>query len=136
MGARVQIPSSAFEFTINMRTGTTNPELRKLIEELKKTSISQKAGFWKRIAIDLEKPTRQRRNVNISRIERCANKNELVVVPGKVLGAGEISKSVIVAAWQFSGQAKEKIIKARGDCMSLQELLAKKPKVSEMRIIG
>lgn len=119
-----------------MRTGTTNPELKKLIEELKKASISQKAGVWKRIATDLEKPTRQRRNVNISRIDRYAGKNELVVVPGKVLGAGEISKSIIVAAWQFSGQAKEKIIKAKGDCMSLQELLAKKPKVSELRIIG
>ncbi len=107
-----------------------------LIEELKKTSISQNSGIWKRIAIDLEKPTRQRRNVNVSRIDRFAGKNELIVVPGKVLGAGEISKSVIVAAWQFSGQAREKITKAKGDCMSLQELLAKKPKISELRIIG
>jgi len=119
-----------------MRTGPTNPELRKLIEELKKASISQKSGIWKRIAIDLEKPTRNRRVVNISRIEKNANKNELIVVPGKVLGAGEITKSVIVAAWQFSEQAREKILKAKGDCMSLQELLAKKPKISEMRIIG
>ena len=119
-----------------MKTGTTNPEMRSLIDELKKASAMQKIGFWRRIAADLEKPARQRRVVNLSRIDKNANKNELVVVPGKVLGAGEISKSVIVAAWQFSGQAKEKIVKAKGDCMSLQELLAKKPKASEMRIIG
>ena len=110
--------------------------MQKLIEELKKASAVQKIGFWKRLAADLERPTRQRRVVNLSRIDKNANKNELIVIPGKVLGAGEISKSVIVAAWQFSGQAKEKIIKAKGDCMSIQELLAKKPKASEMRIMG
>jgi large subunit ribosomal protein L18e len=119
-----------------MRTGPTNQELRNLIVELKKASITNKVGLWKRLAIDLEKPTRSRRVVNLTRIDRNSNKNELVVVPGKVLGAGEITKSVIVAAWQFSGQAREKIIKAKGDCMSLQELLAKKPKLSEVRILG
>ena len=119
-----------------MRTGPTNQELRTLISELKKASALQKVGLWKRIAFDLEKPTRSRRVVNLSRIDKNSNKNELIVVPGKVLGAGEINKSVIVAAWQFSGQAKEKITKAKGDCMTIQELLAKKPKLSEVRIIG
>jgi len=119
-----------------MRTGPTNPEMQKLIEELRKASAMQKVGLWKRLANDLEKPTRKRRVVNLSRLENYADKNELVVVPGKVLGAGEINKSLVVAAWQFSGQAREKIIKAKGDCMSIQELLAKKPKVSEVRVIG
>ncbi len=119
-----------------MRTGPTNEELSRLISELRKASAVQKVGLWKRIAFDLEKPTRNRRVVNLTRIDKNSNKNELVVVPGKVLGAGEITKGVIVAAWQFSGQAKEKIIKAKGDCMSIEELLAKKPKLSEVRIIG
>ena len=35
-----------------------------------------------------------------------------------------------------SRQAKEKIMKAKGDCMTIEELLAKKPKLSEVRIIG
>jgi len=115
-----------------MRTGPENPELRNLIRELK----IQNAPFWKRIAYDLEKPTRNRRVVNISRIEKNLQKNEIAVIPGKVLGAGEISRSVTVAAWQFSGQAKEKITKAKGTCLSIQELVRKKPKLSEVRIIG
>lgn len=119
-----------------MRTGPTNQELKKLIEELKKASALQKVGFWKRIAFDLEKPTRNRRAVNISRIDKSSNGKELIVVPGKVLGAGEINKSVIVAAWQFSSQAREKIKNAKGDCMSIEELIAKKPKLSDLRIIG
>jgi len=119
-----------------MRTGPTNSELRNLIRELKVVAASQNVPFWKRIAFDLEKPTRSRRAVNISRIEKYARQNEIVVVPGKVLGAGEISKSVTVAAWQFSGQAKEKITKAKGSCLSIEDLMRKKPKVSELRILG
>ncbi len=119
-----------------MKTGPTNSELRRLIEELKKASALEKAGLWKRIASDLESSSRNRRIVNISKIDKNANGKELIVVPGKVLGAGEISKSVIVAAWQFSRQAQEKIRKAKGDCMSIEELIAKKPKTSEVRIIG
>ncbi|GAG29486.1 unnamed protein product, partial [marine sediment metagenome] len=49
------------------RTGPTNEHLRKLIAELKKLSIEQNAAIWKRIALELERPTRQRRIVNISR---------------------------------------------------------------------
>ncbi|MBW3022861.1 50S ribosomal protein L18e [Candidatus Woesearchaeota archaeon] len=119
-----------------MRTGTANPELRNLIKELKVVSSTQKAPFWKRLALDLEKPTRKRREVNISRINKFAKQNETIVIPGKVLGAGEISKSVTVAAWQFSEQAKEKIIKAKGSCLSIEDLIKKKPKVSEVRTIG
>lgn len=115
-----------------MRTGPENPELRNLIRELK----LQNASLWKRIAYDLEKPTRKRREVNVSRINKYINDNEIAVVPGKVLGAGEIKKSVIVAAWQFSEQAKEKILKAKGSCITIQELLKKKPKLSQVRIIG
>ena len=42
------------------RTGPSNVVLVGLIQELKKTSISQNNGIWNRIATDLEKPTRQR----------------------------------------------------------------------------
>ena len=119
-----------------MRTGPENPELRNLVRELKILSSGQKSNFWSRIAYDLEMPTRSRRIVNISRISKYAKPNEIVVVPGKVLGTGDISKSVTVVAWQFSGQAKEKITKAKGSCMSIQELIKKKPKLSEVRIMG
>ena len=94
------------------RTGTMNPHLGKLIQELKTEAIQKKQNLWKRVASDLEKPTRQRRVVNISRIQRYAKDNETIIVPGKVLSSGEISKKVNVTALSFSDKAKQKIIKA------------------------
>jgi large subunit ribosomal protein L18e len=60
----------------------------------------------------------------------------MVVVPGKVLGTGEIGHSVTVAAFSFSNRAREKIEGARGRCVSFVDLIKKNPKGSNVRIIG
>ena len=52
------------------RTGPTNIILLKLVAELKKRSNEQEAEIWRRVANDLERPTRQRRVVNLSSISR------------------------------------------------------------------
>ncbi|MBT3303844.1 50S ribosomal protein L18e [Candidatus Woesearchaeota archaeon] len=118
------------------RTGPANYQLQQLIRELKKKSIEDKAGLWKRIAVDLEKPSRQRRVVNISRVNKFCKDNEIIVVPGKLLAEGELSKKVNIAAFSFSESAKDKIEKASAQIMTIQELMKKNPKTSEVRIIG
>jgi large subunit ribosomal protein L18e len=117
------------------RTGPTNFQLLRLISELKKKSLDDGSSVWKRIALDLERPSRQRREVNLSRINEFCRDNELVVVPGKVLGSGELDKKIVVAAYSFSQSAKEKIM-ANGQTLSLDELMKKKIKPSEIRVIG
>lgn len=116
------------------RTGPTNPALRELILELKKESNSQKTPLWQRIAQDLEKPTRQRRIVNISKINRTTKPNETIVVPGKVLGSGILNHSLTIAAFSFSDSAKQTIMSAKGKCLTIQELIKQNPKT--IKIIG
>ena len=118
------------------RTGPTNPLLRDLIGELKKRGNEQEVNLWKRIALDLERPTRQRRAVNLSRINRHTKENEVVVVPGKVLSVGEIDHKINVAAFNFSALAKEKILKAHGKALSIDELMKLNPKGKGIKIIG
>ena len=114
----------------------TNPELIELIRFLKKQSRENKANIWLDIAERLAKPKRKRIAVNISHLNRCTQKNEMVVVPGKVLGAGEMGHPVTVAAFAFSEKAKEKIKARRGRCLSFFYLIKKNPKGSKVRIIG
>ena len=118
------------------RTGSTNPVLLELIQSLRKESTSSKAALWSRVASDLERSTRQRRVVNISRLARTTKPNETVVVPGKVLGSGDLPHSVVVAALAFSDGAKQRIEQAKGKAITISELLKKKPKAAEVRIIG
>ncbi|MBD3263325.1 50S ribosomal protein L18e [Candidatus Woesearchaeota archaeon] len=114
------------------KTGPTNPVLRAEIRELRK----QKAKIWKRIAKDLQKSTRNRRAVNLSRVNRHAKAGETIVVPGKVLSAGTLDKKITIAAWQFSKAAEEKIKAAGGKAITLKQLLEKNPKGTKVRLIG
>jgi len=114
------------------RTGPTNPDLKNLIQELRKKN----ENIWKRIAFDLEKPTRKRRVVNLSRINRFTRENEIVVVPGKVLGSGLLSHKLTIAAYTFSGSALEKISKANAKAISLEEFMKDDIKGKRVRIIG
>ncbi len=118
------------------RTGTTNESLKGLVLNLKKNSHSQSADIWKRVASDLEKPSRQRRIVNLSRLNRFTKENETIVVPGKVLGAGSISHNIVIAALAFSENARQQIKKANGKCITIPELLKQNPKGKDVRIIG
>lgn len=114
----------------------TNPEIIELIRFLKKQGRENKANIWLDIAQRLEKPRRKSISVNLSRLNRHTQKNDLVAVPGKVLGAGEINHPITVAAFAFSEKAKEKIESAKGKCLSFSDLVKKNPKGSNVKLIG
>ena len=113
-----------------------NPVLRKTIEGLHLASKENKAPIWDAVARLLNKPSRRRHEVNLFLIERNLRKGELAVIPGNVLGEGDITKPVTVAALRFSREAEEKIRKAKGAVMSIEELVEKHPKGQKVRILG
>jgi len=115
-----------------MKTGTTNIHVENLIKEIKINASKQDSGFWKRIGKELEKSRRNRREINIERLENHTKDKEVIIVPGKVLGDGELTHDITVAALQFSEKAKEKIKKT----MTIKELLKENPKGKGVRIIG
>ncbi len=116
------------------RTGPMNYELQSLIKQLELPARENK--FWKRISEELNKPSRQRRVVNVYKIDKYVQAGETVIVPGKVLSVGELHKKVDVAAVNFSAGAKEKITGAKGRALSIQELLRENPQGKKVRIMG
>ena len=118
------------------RTGPTNPLLKDLIMELRKRSNEQSVNLWKRIALDLERPTRNRRVVNLSRISRYTKENEIIIVPGKVLGSGMLNHKLTISAYQFSDQAKDKIERSGAEIVPLLDLSKEKPNGKKIRVIG
>ena len=104
--------------------------------ELKKRSREQSVNIWERVADDLEKPSRQRRVVNLSSLSRYTKENEIVVVPGKVLGAGNLEHKITISAFQFSSGAKEKIEKIGARIVPLLELSKENPGGKGIRVIG
>ena len=112
----------------------TNPRLTSLIAELQSAARERDSPVWQAVADRLEKPRRTYAEVNLGRIERYANEDETVVVPGKVLGSGVLQKSITVAAVDFSGTAETKIEQV-GESIRLEDVLERNPDGSNVRVI-
>ncbi|MDK2849886.1 MAG: large subunit ribosomal protein L18e [Candidatus Woesearchaeota archaeon] len=122
-----------------MRTGPTNPILRGLISDLKRIANERQEAVWRKVAEDLSRPSRIRREVNLSRINRFTKEGDFVVVPGKVLSLGELDHKVTIVAWAFSGKALEKIKNSGSKAYLLVDYvkgIGKAKKVANIKVIG
>ena len=106
-----------------------NTILEQLIKDLKTLSIKENVKIWKRVAEDLEKPSRRRRQVDVLKISKSLKKGETAVIPGKVLGVEKVDASI--AAFQASATVRK-----NNAILSLRELMKKNPKGSKCRILG
>ena len=112
-----------------------NQKLKDLISSLKRQSIEQKSNLWKTIALELERPTRQHRVVNLSKIDHYANENDVIIIPGKLLSGGELKKKITIAAYSCSRKTQEKL-DGMASIISIEEAMKKYPKGSNLKIIG
>ncbi len=114
----------------------TNIQLLGLISSLKKQSREKGVPIWRDIALRLERPSRNHAEVNLSRINRYTQEKDTILVPGKVLGAGELNHQLTVAAVSFSDNARNKITATGGSCLTIEELMNMNPQGSRIRIMG
>jgi large subunit ribosomal protein L18e len=114
---------------------STNPELITLIRDLKKQSQESQTELWLSLAERLTTSNRNRVAVNLSRLNRYTKDGETVVVPGKVLGAGQADHALNVAAFSFSDVAKSKITRTKGKCLSIRDLMKKNPTGKNVKIM-
>ena len=119
-----------------MELTKTNPHLTTLVSDLHRVSHENKSNVWKRLADDLVLPRRNKVVVNVLKLGLYSKDGDVVVVPGKVLGSGDITHKVTVAAFGFSKSAVDKIKSAKGSVMTIQELMHKNPKGKDVRIFG
>ena len=114
----------------------SNSELVKTVTELKKASRENDAPLWRSVAHRSEGPSRNWPSVNISKLEYNVNKNSKVLIPGKLLGSGNISKKMTVSAYSFSETAKSKVEAAGGKCVSYNDFIKTNPKGTDVVVIG
>lgn len=117
------------------RTGPTNIHLRLLASYLRGASKAYGSRLWKRVAELLLVRRRARISVNLSRINRYTKEGDIIVVPGKVLGAGRLDHKVTIAAWRFSKGALRKIGEVGGEALTIDELVKRNPKGSGIKLM-
>ncbi len=123
------------EEAVNVAGEKSNPKLERLIKYLRLASHEHKAPIWKDLALRLSRPRRHTAQVNVSRLNRVGAEGETLVVPGKVLGSGTLTKPLNVVAFGASKEARSKIENAGGRLMDIDELVAENPRGSFVRIV-
>lgn len=111
-------------------TGPSNFYIRKLVRDLWKTKIK----IWRRISKKLSGSRKNRVSPNLYRINKKTKENDVVVIPGKVLGVGELEHQLTIACLDYSKSAKLKIEASGSKLLSIEELLEQNPKGSGVKI--
>lgn len=103
---------------------------------LRKAFKKNKSSIWRTLEYEISKARSIRREVNVSRLSHVTKNGEVIVVPGKVLGSGEMDHQLIVCAFSISEMAAKKIIDVGGKVITLNELIDRYPEGRGVRIIG
>ena len=118
----------------NMRK--TNQALIALIGDLKDQSRSTGSALWRDVALRLEKSRSNWAEPNLRRLSRYAAEEDVVLVPGKLLGSGDVAGKPSVAAYSVSIGARSKIEAAGGRVLTIRELMNENPDGKGVRILG
>lgn len=113
-----------------------DPNRKGLIQALEEVAKKESSGLWNSVAKALSKSRKNRREVNIYKINKYTANGDIIVIPGKVLGSGDLDHKVEIAAFKFTEGAAKKIQESGGKILSIIELVKKNPKGSKIKIIG
>ena len=114
-----------------MKLRDKSPVVKDLISSLYRAG--KKVGTWDAAARGLNRPRRVRFEVQIANLNKVKGN---ILVPGSVLGNGTFEGKKTVAALRFSARAKEKIEKAGGKAISIEELMKEHPRGKGITVIG
>lgn len=107
---------------LSKRIQRKNQALQSLIFDLIEAGRENNAPIWRTTAEALSAPTRQQPTVNLHDLNEV-NTDDTLLIPGKVLGSGILTKdNVTVAAHKYSSSAR-KAIEENGEAMTIRELL-------------
>jgi large subunit ribosomal protein L18e len=114
----------------------TNQVVIQMVKLLKQASVKNDAPIWSKLAKLALKTSSSRRVVNLTKINDVTKENDVIVVPGKVLGTGNVLHKVTLSSFSISNSAAKKIIESGGKIISFSEMIEKFPTGKGVNIIG
>tara|TARA_Y100000310_G_scaffold26446_2_gene25227 strand:- start:5110 stop:5481 length:372 start_codon:yes stop_codon:yes gene_type:complete len=119
-----------------MKTQIERKLKRKTDKELVGTIIAgKKKDSWNLVSMKISKPNRKQTDLNLDEIDSRSEEGDVVVVPGKVLGLGEIKKKIKISALAYSESAKKKLTEDGIEFNLIGEEIKKNPEAKDVRIL-
>ncbi|MEM4254914.1 MAG: 50S ribosomal protein L18e [Candidatus Norongarragalinales archaeon] len=114
--------------------GPESSEVKALVAFLEKTVRKSHSRAWASVASFMLKPARVKKGkaVNLYKLEKIAKDGDVIVIPGVLLGVGDLKKKITVAAFKASESARAKLGK---NLVSIRALAEKNPEGKKVRIV-
>ena len=122
-----------YEFVLHMFAQTV---IDNTIWSLHNAFKKNKAPIWRALQEELRGPRANRREINVRRLAAITKADEVIIVPGKVLGTGNLGHKLTVCALSISQTAAGKIIESGGKVVTFDDLISQHPDGKGVRIIG
>ena len=97
--------------------------------------LAKKHKKWLEVASILSGATRKQSSINLDKIEKQSKAGDIMVVLGKVLSLGEVTKKVRVAALGFSEKAREKLLKTGCEIRFLKDEIKDNVEAKAVKIV-
>lgn len=107
----------------------TNPKLKETI------ASALKHEQWSEIAKLLASSTRKQSALNLFQIDKKTSEGDTVIISGKVLSKGNLTKKIKICALSISENAKEKLKDTKSEFVYLINEIQKNPKAEGVKIL-
>ena len=107
----------------------TNPEL---VETIK---LALKNPAWIKLSKILSAPQSNYSELNLSKIDSETTEGDTILVPGRILSKGEISKKIRICSLSISAPALEKLKQTKSEYATILEEIKKNPKAEGIKIL-
>ncbi len=114
----------------------TNQVVIQMVKTLRSASKKNNAPIWEKLAELALKPTRAKRTLNLGQIDKFASDNDVIIVPGKVLGTGNLSHKISLCSFSISATGAKKIIESGGKILDISQIIKNHPTGKGVKIIG
>lgn len=97
--------------------------------------LALKNDNWKKVAQFLSNSTSDYLVMNLEDIDKQTSAGDTVVILGKVLGSGELTKKLRICALGISKEAKVKLTKTKSEFVNVIDEIKKNPKAEGVKLL-
>jgi large subunit ribosomal protein L18e len=119
-----------------LKKRSSNPIINETLKKLESVPKEQNKTFWIGIIEMISRPNSRRPVVNVGKISQLTKENDVVLIPGKILGGGLVDHAITVGALFMSKAAGKKIATAGGSVLNLVEFAEKYADGSGIIVMG
>ena len=107
----------------------TSPELIKTID------LAMKNPSWNFLVKELSSSTRKTPSVNLKDIDAKVKTGDTIVITGKILSKGDLTKKIRICALSISQSALERLKESKSEFIKLKEEIIKNKKAEGIKLI-